>query len=146
MRIYDFHVCFAPLIRGSMPKDSAAGRDSMSDKEAARLFNPAYLRKCLDFVASGIQLLQFVVNLVFSPWLSSQTFSVDEITRNALSGYYLVVSLVHHAYKMRGNRWPLAFLPRRTTQNILPLVCTKCYLMLFAPQIQVFLRGPPPLN
>ena len=132
LRVYDFHAFFAALLRNGMPRDSAMGKDSMSDKEACRVFSPAYTRESADWDDVGMQLFQWVVNMIFSPWLASKGLTTQELAKNALTSYYLVLSCIHHAWKVRGNKWHLHFLPKRTSKNILYLVLILFFVFEFA--------------
>lgn len=66
--------------------------------------------------------LRFLHALVFSGWTASKIFSVEEILRNAWSGYYLLLIALMQVECQRGKKWPVSFLPKPTMINLLKML------------------------
>ena len=124
MRLWGFVFSWSGLLRGGMPASTAFGHDSHSDKEAARAFCPSFLKASDGFDVLGSHLLQFLGNMMFSPWLSSIAYDFEDLVRNTFAGYYMLLGAVFHAWDLKGKRWPLHFMPRNTVRNLVLLACT----------------------
>lgn len=108
-------------MNGGLPESSAFGKDVHADREAARCFNPQYLRSYNAWDSVGARLFQFVFNLVFASWTASSGYTTEQLIQNALSAYYMLLAAGWYAYSNHGNNWYMHFLPRRTFKNLVSL-------------------------
>ena len=118
---FGWDVCLGTLALFGCPTSSIKGKDVHSDREAARLFNPAYMKEnTYDNV--GWDLFQFWNHITFGGWTSSEAFTVPEMYENCLSAYYLTLINSMISWNIRENKMTLIWLPLQTLKNIVRML------------------------
>lgn len=120
-------VDYASLLVHGLPRASYYGKDWQSDREAARLFNPAYL-KLPSWDSIGAALLQFLTALVTGSSLSSSLWSGQSplLLRNCFCAYYWILLLVRQSQEKASGKWTRAFMSDVTCRNMIQVCAQMC--------------------
>lgn len=117
------------LLANGLPPPSYYGKDWQSDKEAARVFSPGYVRT-VHWDSYGACLFMFFTSLTTGLSLSSVLWQGNSplLLRNAMVGYYWTLLLI--AEKWDGDesdeKWVSHFLSEVTCRNVIQMTAQLC--------------------
>ena len=117
------------LLANGLPPGSYYGKDWQSDKEAARVFSPGYVRT-VHWDSYGACLYMFFTSLTTGLSLSSLLWQGNSslLLRNAMVGYYWTLLLI--AEKWDGDesdeKWVSHFLSEVTCRNVIQMTAQLC--------------------
>ena len=117
------------LLVNGLPPPSYFGKDWQSDKEAARVFSPGYVRS-VHWDSYGACLYMFFTSLTTGLSLSSKLWQGQSplLLRNAMVGYYWTLLLIAEKWDGDGSdeKWVNHFLSEVTCRSVIQMTAQLC--------------------